>query len=171
MRKLPTPPRPDVARCRLFRDRWLANLGVDAVAVLAFLALAAGRRGVSFYARDRMAIELDIDLPRLDSALHRLQDAGPLRTARGGAVVVTASGSCSMCLSRSPFLCGHVARPPAATSSRTSGSSHLDRIASHDRILALSDDRQQQVLDLRAHLKSGCWDVMWPALKTAAMAA
>ena len=29
----------------------------------------------------------------------------------------------------------------------------------------------QQILDLRAHLKSGCWDVMWSALKTAAVAA
>jgi len=29
----------------------------------------------------------------------------------------------------------------------------------------------QHILDLRAHLKSGCWDTMWSALKTAAVAA
>jgi len=84
----PAAPRPDAIRqaragfgwldTRLLRDRWLPDLGVDAVAVLAFLALAADRRGVSFYARDRMALELGIDLPRLDQALDRLRTLGLL---------------------------------------------------------------------------------------------
>jgi hypothetical protein len=86
VKKPPTPPRPDAIRqpqtgfgwldARLLRDRWLPDLGADAVAVLAFLALAADRNGVSFYARDRMAVELGIDVPRLDKALDRLREVG-----------------------------------------------------------------------------------------------
>jgi len=86
--KKPPPPRPDAIReaqagfgwldARLLRDRWLPDLGVDAVAVLAFLALAADRCGVSFYARDRMAVDLGIDVPRLDKALDLLREVGLL---------------------------------------------------------------------------------------------
>lgn len=85
MKPRPAPPRPNSIRkpvagfgwldARLLRDRWLPELGPDAIAVLAFLALAADRDGVSYYARDRIAVELDIDLPRLDRALQVLLDA------------------------------------------------------------------------------------------------
>ncbi len=84
MRPPPKPPRPDAIRqphdgfgwldARLLRDRWLPDLGTDAIAVLTFLALAADRDGVSFYARDRIAIEVGLDIPRLDRALDLLLD-------------------------------------------------------------------------------------------------
>jgi len=85
MKPRPKPPRPDAIRqpqsgfgwldARLLRDRWLAELGPDAIAVLAFLALAADRDGVSYYARDRIAVETGLDIPRLDHALDLLLDA------------------------------------------------------------------------------------------------
>ena len=85
MRAPPEPPRPDLVRQpvsgfgwldgRLLREGWLRQIGPDGVAVLSFLALAADRNGVSFYSRDRMAIELDLDLSRLDRALDALLDA------------------------------------------------------------------------------------------------
>lgn len=88
MRPRPKPPKPNSIRrptsgfgwldARMLRDGWLAELGPDGVAVLAFLAIAADRDGVSYYARDRVAVQLDLDLPRVDRALRKLQDAGLL---------------------------------------------------------------------------------------------
>jgi len=85
-RPRPTPPRPDLVRApagpygwldaRLLRDGWLARLGPDAAAVLAFLALAADRQGVSFYGRDRMAHALAVDRGRLDVAMRLLVAEG-----------------------------------------------------------------------------------------------
>lgn len=84
MRSPPIPPRPDLVRrpdCgfgwledRLLHDGWLRDLGSDATAILLLLALAADRRGASFFARDRMATSLGLDRDRVDHALHRLQD-------------------------------------------------------------------------------------------------
>jgi hypothetical protein len=81
-RRRPTPPRPDLVRtptgpygwldARLLREGWLARLGPDGTAVLAFLALAADQQGVSFYGRARIAHALAIDRGRLDKALHQL---------------------------------------------------------------------------------------------------
>ena len=85
MKSRPAPPKPDSIRkpvagfgwldARLLRDRWLPKLGPDAIAVIAFLAIAANCDGVSYYARDRMAVEVGIDLPRLNQALQVLLDA------------------------------------------------------------------------------------------------
>lgn len=82
----PRPPRPDLLRRpergfgwlddRLLHDGWLRDVGPDAVAALVLLALAADRRGASFYGRDRMARVLAMDRARLDAALDRLLDAG-----------------------------------------------------------------------------------------------
>ncbi|NLG62776.1 MAG: hypothetical protein GX539_11065 [Candidatus Cloacimonetes bacterium] len=44
------------------------------MAVLAFLVLAADRCGVSYYSRGRIAVELDIDVVRVDRALDALLD-------------------------------------------------------------------------------------------------
>ena len=78
----PTPPHPELVRTpngrfgwledRLLHDRWLADLGPDATAVLVFLALVADRRGASFYGRGRMADALGMDIACLDRALARL---------------------------------------------------------------------------------------------------
>jgi hypothetical protein len=57
---------------RLVREGWLARVGPEATAVLAFLSIVADRDGVSFYGRDRMAVALDLDRGRLDRALERL---------------------------------------------------------------------------------------------------
>jgi len=85
VRKRPTPPRPDLIRqpsqgfgwldARLLRDGWLPSLGADAIAVLAFLALVADRDGASYYARDRVAVEVGLDVARVDRALAVLLDA------------------------------------------------------------------------------------------------
>lgn len=82
MRKPPTPPQPDLVRrpqapfgwleAHLLHDRWLAQLGPDATAVLLLLALAADRRGASFYSRGRMGDALGMDVGRVDRALDRL---------------------------------------------------------------------------------------------------
>lgn len=82
MRRPPTPPRPDLVRrpqapfgwleAHLLHDRWLAQLGPDATAVLLLLALAADRRGASFYGRGRMGDSLGMDVGRVDRALGRL---------------------------------------------------------------------------------------------------
>ena len=82
MRRPPTPPRPDLIRkpqapfgwieAHLLHDRWLAQLKPDAIAVLLLLALAADRRGASFFSRGRMADALGIDVGRVDCALDRL---------------------------------------------------------------------------------------------------
>jgi len=81
-RPSPTPPFPSLERrpsgafgwldARLLHDRWLEDLGADATAVLVLLALAADRRGASFYSRERMARLLSLDLYRTDKALDRL---------------------------------------------------------------------------------------------------
>ena len=85
-RPAPTPPRPELVRrpqgpfgwldARLLREGWLAELGPDATAVLVLLALAADRRGASFYGRERMARELKLTRRDLDQALERLLERG-----------------------------------------------------------------------------------------------
>ena len=92
----PTPPRPDLERrpagafgwlqAELLHDRWLADVGPHAAAVLVLLALAADRRGASFFSRDRMAQALGMSFHEVDVALQRLLDAGlvDLRPWRNG---------------------------------------------------------------------------------------
>lgn len=82
----PTPPRPELARrprgafgwleAGLLHEGWLAEVGPHAAAVLVLLALAADRRGASFFARDRMALALDMSRHEVDVALQRLLDTG-----------------------------------------------------------------------------------------------
>ncbi|MCU0258655.1 MAG: hypothetical protein MUF56_06500 [Solirubrobacteraceae bacterium] len=82
----PKPPRPDLDRrprgafgwleAGLLHDRWLAEIGPHATAILVLLAVAADRHGASFYGRDRMAIALGMDRHDVDEALTRLVDAG-----------------------------------------------------------------------------------------------
>ncbi|MCA9633912.1 MAG: hypothetical protein KC766_39960 [Myxococcales bacterium] len=57
---------------RLLHEGWLARLGPDAVAVLALLAIAADRRGSSFFGRARMSAALSLSRERVDLALARL---------------------------------------------------------------------------------------------------
>lgn len=86
MKTRPGPPRPDAVRkgtggfgwldARLLNDRWLARLGPDAIAVMALLALAADRNGVSYYARDSMAVATGLDVLRVDRALAMLIEHG-----------------------------------------------------------------------------------------------
>ena len=83
MRPPPSPPRPELYRRpagrfgwledRLLQERWLADLGPNAPAVLVLLALAADRRGASYYSRARMASLLSMDLDQVDHSLKRLQ--------------------------------------------------------------------------------------------------
>ena len=78
----PKPPHPELVRrplgpfgwldTALVHDGWLAELGPHAVAVLVLLALAADRRGASFYSRDRMAAALGMSRHEVDRALDRL---------------------------------------------------------------------------------------------------
>ena len=85
-RSLPLPPRPDWLRrprgafgwldAELLHDGWLAEVGPRAVAVMVLLALAADRRGASFYRRERMAVVLGMSRHEVDDALQRLLDAG-----------------------------------------------------------------------------------------------
>ena len=82
MKRPPVPPHPDLVRkpsapfgwleAHLLHDRWLARLGPDGTAVLLLLALAADRRGASFFSRPRMADALGIDRDRVDRALELL---------------------------------------------------------------------------------------------------
>lgn len=84
-RPSPRPPRPDLERrplgafgwldAELLHGGWLAELGPPAAATLMLLALAADRRGVSFYSRDRMADALGMTRHEIDQALQRLLDA------------------------------------------------------------------------------------------------
>jgi DNA-binding transcriptional ArsR family regulator len=60
----------------LLHEHWLRRLQPDATAVLLLLALAADRRGASYYSRGRMADSLGMDVGRVDRALERLLDAG-----------------------------------------------------------------------------------------------
>lgn len=86
MKRAPVPPRPDLVRrpqapfgwleAHLLHEHWLSRLQPDATAVLLLLALAADRRGASYYSRGRMADSLGIDVERVDRALERLLDAG-----------------------------------------------------------------------------------------------
>lgn len=82
----PVPPRPDLERrptgafgwldARLLHDGWLTEVGPHAAATLVLLALAADRRGVSFFSRERMALALGLTRHEVDVALQRLLDAG-----------------------------------------------------------------------------------------------
>lgn len=86
MKRSPTPPHPDLVRkpqapfgwleAHLLHDHWLARLQPDAAAVLLLLALAADRRGASYYSRARMADRLGIDVERVDRAVDRLLELG-----------------------------------------------------------------------------------------------
>lgn len=80
------PPHPDRLRkpeapfgwleAHLLHDHWLARIQPDATAVLLLLALAADRRGASYYSRARMADRLGIDVGRVDRAADRLLELG-----------------------------------------------------------------------------------------------
>lgn len=86
MKCSPTPPHPERVRkpeapfgwieAHLLHDHWLKRLQPDATAVLLLLALAADRRGASYYSRARMADRLGIDIGRVDRAVDRLLDLG-----------------------------------------------------------------------------------------------
>lgn len=85
-RPSPAPPRPDLERqpdgafgwlqAELLHAGWLAEVGPHAAALLVLLALAADRRGVSFFSRQRMAQALGMSRHEVDGALQRLLDAG-----------------------------------------------------------------------------------------------
>jgi hypothetical protein len=85
-RRPPIPPHPDLLRtpprsfgwldARLLRDEWLGSLGVEAVAVLTLLALAADAHGASFYRRETMALALSTPRRELDRSLERLVELG-----------------------------------------------------------------------------------------------
>jgi hypothetical protein len=62
-------------QAELLHDRWLAEVGPHAAAVLVLLALAADRRGASFFSRQRMAQALGMSRHEVDVALQRLLDA------------------------------------------------------------------------------------------------
>lgn len=83
----PEPPYPALTRspaglafgwldARLLHEEWFARLGSDATAVLTLLALAADRRGSSFYGRERMGRALGLTRERMDLALGRLLELG-----------------------------------------------------------------------------------------------
>lgn len=86
MKRSPTPPHPDRVRkpeapfgwleAHLLHDHWLARIQPDATAVLLLLALAADRRGASYYSRARMADRLGIDIGRVNRAVDRLLELG-----------------------------------------------------------------------------------------------
>jgi hypothetical protein len=95
-RPSPTPPGPDLERrpagafgwlpAELLHDGWLAEAGPHPAALLVLLALAADRRGASFFSRDRMAKALGMSRHEVDVALQRLLDVGlvDLRPWRDG---------------------------------------------------------------------------------------
>lgn len=82
----PMPPRPELERrprgafgwieAELLHDGWLAEAGPHAAAVLILLALAADRRGASFFSRDRMAEALGMTRHEVGFALQCLVDFG-----------------------------------------------------------------------------------------------
>ena len=81
----PVPPWPEQQRrprdafgwleAELLHDGWLAEVGPHAAALLVLLALAADRRGASFFNRERMAVVLGMSRHEVDVALQRLLDA------------------------------------------------------------------------------------------------
>jgi hypothetical protein len=81
----PAAPRPELERrptgafgwldATLLHDGWLAEVGPHAAATLVLLALAADRRGVSFFSRERMAAVLGMSRHEVGLALQRLLDA------------------------------------------------------------------------------------------------
>jgi len=83
-RASPVPPHPELQRrptgafgwleAELLHGGVLAELGAHATAVLVLLALAADRRGASYFGRDRMAMALAMDRHDVDQALQRLLD-------------------------------------------------------------------------------------------------
>jgi len=100
-RSAPRPPFPDLVRApqaafgwlpaSLLHEGWLSRLGPDASTVLLLLALAADRRGASYYSRARMAERLRLTRARLDTALTALLRLGlvahrPWRTGHADGV-------------------------------------------------------------------------------------
>jgi len=85
-RKIPEPPRPNLERrptgafgwldARLLHEGWLARLGPEATSVLVLLALAADRRGASYYGREKMGCMTGIERRQVDQALDALRAAG-----------------------------------------------------------------------------------------------
>ena len=82
----PIPPHPGLERrppasfgwldARLLHEEWLAKLGVESLAVLFLLAIAADRVGASFYRRETMAQTLSMPRRDLDRSLDRLRELG-----------------------------------------------------------------------------------------------
>ena len=97
-RRPPVPPRPELERrprgafgwlsAELLHDGWLREIGSHAAAIMVLLALAADRRGASFFNRERIAVVLGMQRHDVDVALQRLLDAGlvDLRPWRVGGV-------------------------------------------------------------------------------------
>ena len=83
-RRATMPPRPELERrprgafgwleAGLLHGGWLAEVGSLATAMLVLLALAADRRGASFFSRERMAQALGISRHEVDVPLQRLLD-------------------------------------------------------------------------------------------------
>lgn len=136
MKRDPVPPRPDLVRrpqapfgwleAHLLHEQWLRRLQPDATAVLLLLALAADRRGASYFSRGRMADSLGMDVDRVDRALETLLDAGlvDLRPWRAGGrdgvwqilpVERSVSARSATCMSVADLLrsLGVVPQPPA----------------------------------------------------------
>jgi hypothetical protein len=61
---------------RLLHERWLERLTPEATTVLVLLALAADRRGASYYGRERMAALVGLDRRQVDQALDLLRALG-----------------------------------------------------------------------------------------------
>jgi hypothetical protein len=142
VKRAPAPPHPDLVRkpqapfgwleAHLLHDHWLKRLQPDATAVLLLLALAADRRGASYYGRARMADRLGIDIARVDHAVDRLLDLGlvalrpwrpgqrdgvwqilpiePRATARNGTCMSVAALLQSLGFTRPPSSTGSVAK-------------------------------------------------------------
>ncbi len=82
----PIPPHPKLERnppaafgwldARLLHEEWLGQLGVEPVAVLLLLAIAADPKGASFYRRETMALALSMPRRDLDQSLARLIELG-----------------------------------------------------------------------------------------------
>lgn len=62
----------------MLREDWLSRLGPPATATLVLLALAADRRGASFYRRETMARALSMPRADVDWSLDRLRELGLL---------------------------------------------------------------------------------------------